>query len=51
MTDPRTALIAALHDELPGLSWGHCVHLADAVAARLAGDGITLVAIAEQPPP
>jgi hypothetical protein len=50
VTDPRIALIAALHDELPGMSWGACVHLADAVAARLAGDGIVLVAIPEHPP-
>ncbi|MFD3511976.1 hypothetical protein [Streptomyces sp. NPDC058657] len=51
MTDPRTALIAALHDELPGASWWECVHLADAVAQRLAGDGIALVAVPDQPLP
>ncbi|MFF0742132.1 hypothetical protein ACFYVL_17215 [Streptomyces sp. NPDC004111] len=51
MTDPRMALIAALRDELPDMSWGSCVHLADALAARLATDGIALVAIPDQPPP
>ncbi|WP_433547122.1 hypothetical protein ACQPZG_20100 [Streptomyces sp. CA-294286] len=50
MTDPRIVLIAALHDELPGMSWGACVHLADAVIARLADDGIALAAISDQRP-
>ncbi len=42
MTDPRLALIAALRDSLPQMNAIACVHLAVALIASLADDGVYL---------
>ncbi|WP_179500102.1 hypothetical protein [Streptomyces sp. WZ.A104] len=44
MTDPRLALIAALRDNLPQMHAIACVHLADALIASMADDGVYLTA-------
>ncbi|MFJ4010286.1 hypothetical protein [Streptomyces sp. NPDC090026] len=52
MTDPRLALIAALRDNLPHMHAIACVHLADALIASMAADGVYLATgTPEESPP